>query len=43
MISAHPNAKEICMNAGANDFIAKPFDMDELLSKINRYVPLPGK
>jgi DNA-binding response OmpR family regulator len=43
MISAHPNAKEICINAGANDFIAKPFDMDELLSKINRFVPLPGK
>lgn len=43
MISAHPNAKEICINAGANDFIAKPFDMDELLSKIDRFVPQPGK
>jgi DNA-binding response OmpR family regulator len=43
MISAHPNAKEICMNAGANDFIAKPFDMDELLSKIAHFVPLHGK
>ena len=36
MISAHPNAKETCLKAGANDFIAKPFDMQELLGKINK-------
>jgi len=35
MISAHPNAKELCLNAGADDFIAKPFDMDVLLSKVS--------
>jgi len=34
MISAHPNAKEICEQAGANDFISKPFDMQDILSKI---------
>jgi DNA-binding response OmpR family regulator len=34
MISAHPNAKEICQEAGANDFISKPFDMQDILSKI---------
>jgi DNA-binding response OmpR family regulator len=34
MISAHPNAKEICMNAGADDFIAKPFDMRDMLTRI---------
>ncbi len=34
MISAHPNAKEVIMTAGADDFIAKPFDMQELFSKI---------
>jgi DNA-binding response OmpR family regulator len=35
MISAHPNAKEVCLQAGAEDFVAKPFDMQEILSKIN--------
>jgi DNA-binding response OmpR family regulator len=34
MISAHPNAKELCLQAGANDFVSKPFDMDDILSKI---------
>lgn len=35
MMSALSNAKEICMKAGATDFIYKPFDMTELLSKID--------
>ncbi len=34
MISAHPNAREICINAGADDFIAKPFDMRDMLTRI---------
>jgi DNA-binding response OmpR family regulator len=34
MISAHPNAKQVIMAAGADDFIAKPFDMQDLFSKI---------
>lgn len=38
MISAHPNAKELCLRAGANDFIAKPFDMDEILNVVGRLV-----
>jgi len=40
MISAHPNAKEICLAAGADEFIAKPFDMQDMLSKINRLIQL---
>jgi len=38
MISAHPNAKEICLQAGADEFISKPFDMQDILSKINKLV-----
>jgi DNA-binding response OmpR family regulator len=38
MISAHPNAREVCLQAGADDFISKPFDMQDLLSKINYLV-----
>ena len=38
MISAHPNAKELCMQAGANDFMAKPFDMDDILNTVSRLV-----
>jgi DNA-binding response OmpR family regulator len=38
MISAHPNAKEICMNAGAEDFVSKPFDMQDMLAKIDRLI-----
>src|SRR4030095_10990049 len=38
MISAHPNAAEICFSAGADDFIAKPFDMQDLLSRVGKLV-----
>ena len=43
MISAHPNAKAICKEAGAEDFISKPFDMKEILEKIGQFVrPVNG-
>ncbi len=38
MISAHPNAREICLGAGADDFIEKPFEMDGLLNKVNSLI-----
>src|SRR3989442_5117940 len=33
MFSAHPNAEGTAREAGADDFIAKPFEVDELLTK----------
>jgi DNA-binding response OmpR family regulator len=38
MISAHPNAHEICLKAGANDFVSKPFDMYDILAKIGSLI-----
>ena len=36
MMSALHDAGKRCKAAGADDFIAKPFEMDELLQKINK-------
>lgn len=37
MISAHPSAKKSIKEMGADDFLAKPFEMKALLSKIKKY------
>lgn len=37
MISANKDTEKMAKEAGANDFIAKPFEMDELLSKVHTY------
>jgi DNA-binding response OmpR family regulator len=37
MMSAHNNAKRSVTMVGADDFLAKPFDVDELLAKIAKY------
>lgn len=36
MMSALHDAGEKCKRAGANDFIAKPFEMDDLIEKIDK-------
>jgi DNA-binding response OmpR family regulator len=38
MMSAHPDARELCMEAGADDFIPKPFDIKSMYSKIDRFI-----
>jgi DNA-binding response OmpR family regulator len=38
MISANKDTKNIAREAGADDFMAKPFEMDELLTKVTKYV-----
>lgn len=39
MISASKDIQQSAMASGANDFLAKPFDMQELLSKIEKLLP----
>lgn len=38
MFSAHPIAEETARAAGADDFLAKPFDLDDLLAKVQVYL-----
>lgn len=38
MMSAHPDARKKCLQAGANGFISKPFDMQDILSEINKLI-----
>jgi DNA-binding response OmpR family regulator len=37
MFSAYYKKREECMNAGANDFIQKPFEINELLNTIQSF------
>jgi DNA-binding response OmpR family regulator len=38
MFSAHPSAEETARQAGADDFLAKPFHIDVLLAKIAHFL-----
>ena len=38
MMSAHPAAEKGVEEAGVEDFLAKPFDTDDLLHKIEKYL-----
>lgn len=36
MMSAHPDADISCRQAGADDFVPKPFDMDYFISRVRK-------
>lgn len=38
MISAHPNVAQSALSAGADEFIAKPFDIKDLENRIHKYI-----
>ncbi len=38
LISASSDAEKSSKEAGANDFLAKPFEMNDLLQKIEKYI-----
>ena len=38
MISAHPNAEKSIKKVKADDYLKKPFEMDELLRKVAKYL-----
>lgn len=40
MMSAHPDADKSCREAGADDFIPKPFDMDYFIAMVNKQLAL---
>lgn len=37
MFSAHPGAEQTAREAGAEEFVAKPFEIDDLLKKIAQF------
>ncbi len=37
MVSANRDTEKIAKEAGADDFVAKPFEMDDLLDMISKY------
>ena len=41
MISANPGAAHDCVQRGANAFLAKPFEINDLLKMIDKYIDTP--
>ncbi|SFI28121.1 response regulator [Halpernia frigidisoli] len=39
MMSAHPDAKKESENVGVDDFLAKPFEIDDLVNKVKNLLP----
>ncbi len=41
-ISANPNGERVALGAGADGFLAKPFDIDELLATVRSMMDQPS-
>jgi DNA-binding response OmpR family regulator len=39
MIAAHPHIGRESLQCGADDYLPKPFDINDLLSKVNQHIP----
>ncbi len=37
MVSAHPDVARSARSCGANDFLEKPFDLDNLITKVEKF------
>ncbi len=42
MMSGYDGAKEVCIGAGATNFIAKPFDVENFLKSIEATIAMAG-
>jgi DNA-binding response OmpR family regulator len=42
LVSANVGLPEITKTCGADDYIAKPFDIGYFVDKVKTYIPLPG-
>jgi DNA-binding response OmpR family regulator len=40
IMSAHPYAQKAIEGSGANEFLRKPFDVEQLLTLLKKYIPI---
>jgi DNA-binding response OmpR family regulator len=38
MVSAHPNMAKSALESGADEFISKPFEIDDILERVEKYL-----
>ena len=40
MMSAHPQAKQLIIGCGAEEFMQKPFDIEDLIARVSQYTQI---